>query len=164
MMDVHVLTHSGTRQQWLDECLESLRRQPCTVHVVRGIEGNIAAGREIGFALGTSPYLSFVDSDDLAEPGAIETMLEVMETGVPSAVGLERRLLPDGVVGEVIRGHHLFVIRRDVLTQHLTGWGERMKKTHCVPALSNIAPPKQVNKQTYWWRAHFEQTSRRGLQ
>lgn len=62
MIDVHVLTHSGTKPEWLDQCLESLAAEPCTVHVVQGVERNIAAGREIGFGLGTHPFVTFVDS------------------------------------------------------------------------------------------------------
>ena len=163
MMDVHVLTHSRTRAQWLQQCLQSLHGPPCTVHVVPGVEGNIAAGRERGFALGVHPYLSFVDSDDWLPPGAVQAMLDVMEQGAAAAVGRERQWLPPGRPGQEIRGHHLYVIRRDVLAPHLPGWGQRMRQKHCIAALASVAPPVHVNCHSYWWRMHEQQTSRRGL-
>lgn len=163
MMDVHVLTHSRTRPQWLRQCLDSLAGQPCTVHVVPGVEGNIAAGRERGFALGVHPYLSFVDSDDWVPEGAVQAMLQAMEQGAAAAVGCERLWLPPGRPGREIRGHHLYVIRRDVLAPHLPGWGQRMRRQQCIAALASIAPPLLVKRHTYWWRMHDEQTSKRGL-
>ncbi|MCH8857739.1 MAG: hypothetical protein IIA03_16260, partial [Proteobacteria bacterium] len=48
-----------------------MRSEPCTVHVLQGTEGNIAAGRERGFAMGTHPYVTYVDSDDFVLPGGI---------------------------------------------------------------------------------------------
>ena len=152
MIDVHVLTHSGTKPEWLDQCLQSLAAEPCTVHVVPGVEDNIAAGREIGFAQGTHPYLTFVDSDDYVLPGAMEAMCGALQHH-EAAVGMEQQLT-DGALSRPIGGHHLFAIRREALRPFLDGWGERNRNHHCVEALSRIAKPIHVKAVTYVWRRH----------
>lgn len=163
MIDVHVLTHSGTKPEWLDQCLESLAAQPCTVHVVQGVERNIAAGREMGFGLGTHPFVTFVDSDDYVLPGAMEAMCEALQ-GNDAAVGRERMLVDGQLSPGTVGGHHLYALRRSVLASHLPGWGERNKGIHCIYALHAVAPPVAVDRVTYVWRRHAEQSNRRMYQ
>lgn len=79
MIDVHVLVHSGTRAEWLEQCLASLDQEGVTVHVVRGVEGSVGAGRYEGYQLGTHDWVSFVDSDDYILPGAIAACIAGME-------------------------------------------------------------------------------------
>lgn len=159
MIDVHVLTHSGTRPEWLAQCLESLASEPCTVHVVAGTEGNIAAGRERGFALGHEPYLTFVDSDDYVLPGAMAALCAGLAEH-DAVVGCEAHLWGDQLRGHV-PGHHLWGVRRAVLAPHLPGWGERNRYEHCVNALARVARPEQINDLTYVWRRHARQSSER---
>ena len=159
MIDVHVLTHSGTKPEWLDQCLESLAAEPCTVHVVQGVEGNIAAGREIGFGLGTHPFVTFVDSDDYVLPGAMDAMCEALQKH-DAAVGREQSLI-DGVLTGPYGGHHLWAARRDKLAPHLPGWGARNQRVHCIEALSRALLPKRLEAVTYAWRRHPGQTSNR---
>lgn len=159
MIDVHVLTHSGTRQEWLDQCLESLAGQPCTVHVVQGVERNIAAGREIGFGLGTHPFVTFVDSDDYVLPGAMDAMCEALQKH-DAAVGRERMLV-DGALTRPYGGHHLYALRRSVLAPHLPGWGARNRLEQCGTALYAVARPTDIPAETYVWRRHDGQSHRR---
>lgn len=64
MIDIHVLTHSGTRPEWLAQCLASLEPEGFTVHVVRGEDGHIGRGRARGYQHGVQPYVGYVDHDD----------------------------------------------------------------------------------------------------
>lgn len=163
MIDVHVLTHSGTKPEWLDCCLESLAAEPCTVHVVQGVERNIAAGREIGFGLGTHPFVTFVDSDDYVLPGAMDAMCEALQKH-DAAVGRERMLVDGRLSPGVVGGHHLYALRRSVLAPHLPGWGSRNEGVHCVCALEAVARPAAVDRWTYVWRRHAGQSNRRMYQ
>lgn len=160
MIDVHVLTHSGTRREWLDQCLASLAAEPCTVHVVEGVEGNIAAGRERGFALGKHPYVTFVDSDDYVLPGAMQAICAALDEGHAAVVAQELEL-HDGQFTAPRSCHHLWGVRRDVLAPHLAGWGERNKRKHCITALHAVARPSRIDAVTYVWRRHPGQMSRR---
>jgi hypothetical protein len=76
MIDVHVLTLPDERQAWLQECLRSLEGHPVQVHVVEGIKNHVGRGRILGFAQGTSEWVSFVDDDDRVKPGAFASVLE----------------------------------------------------------------------------------------
>lgn len=162
MIDVHVLTHSGTRPEWLAQCLASLADEPCTVHVVRGIEGCIAAGRAIGFALGDHPYVTFVDSDDYVLPGSMQAVTDALGTGLDAVVAGEM-ILADGKLHSPSYGHHLFALRRAVIAPHLDRYARDFAKTHCVSALASIARPTRIDAVTYVWRQHQAQTHRRPL-
>lgn len=160
MIDVHVLTHSGTRAGWLAQCLESLASEPCTVHVVQGVERNIAAGREIGFGLGVHPYVTFVDSDDYVLPGAMAAVCDALEQGHDAVCARELVLEPDGTLSGPHAKHHLFALRRSVLAPHLPGYGRRNARQHCVTTLARIARPHEIDAITYVWRQHAGQTHR----
>jgi len=78
VIDVHVLTHSGTNPEWLAQCLRSLEGEPVVVHVVEGVEGSVGAGRAKGFQLGTCEFVAYVDSDDYVVPGGYAKSLAAM--------------------------------------------------------------------------------------
>lgn len=159
MIDVHILTHSGTKQEWLDRCLESLVSEPCSVHLVKGVERNIPAGREIGFGLGVHPYVTFVDSDDYVLPGSMDAMCEALESN-EAAAGRERALYGDRLSPGTVAGHHLFALRRKVIAPHLHGWGDRFRGIHCIDALRTVVTPVLVDRVTYVWRQHSSQSHR----
>lgn len=156
MIDVHVLTHSATRPEWLAQCLDSLKDEPCTVHVVPGVEGNIAAGRAAGFALGVHPYVTFVDSDDYVLPGAMAAMCGALE--LHDAAVSQEQVLVGGDVSGLISGHHLHALRRNVIAPHLGTYAQRFKNRHCSVALRSIAAPAPVPVVTYVWRMHDRQS------
>lgn len=151
MIDVHVLTHSATRDDWLAECLASMQGQPCTVHVVPGIEGNIAAGRQIGFALGNHPFVTFVDSDDYVLPGAMQMALDSLADGVQAVVTDELVTVGGEVVG-VKPWHHMHVVRREVLAPFLPTYGYEGKGLHCCVMLDRCAPARRIPVPGYVWR------------
>lgn len=78
MIDIHVLTHSGTKPEWLQQCLDSLKDQPVVVHVVEGVEGSVGAGRAKGYALGDCEFVGYLDSDDYALEGHYAKCLRML--------------------------------------------------------------------------------------
>lgn len=160
MIDVHVLTHSKTRDEWLDKCLDSLRGQPCVVHVIKGDERNISAGRVRGFSAGSHEFVSFVDSDDYVLPGVFDMVLERLHHG-DDAVATGESIVRDGVeVGRQV-GHHLFAIRRSVLAPFLPKWDTPSTRfMHCIDKLRSVAKPTIIDKAMYVWRLHGGQSHR----
>ena len=157
MIDVHVLTHSGTRPEWLAECLASLDCQPCTVHVVTGVEGNIAAGRAAGFALGAHPYVTYVDSDDFVLPGAMQAVIDALDGGLDAVVTGEVQLRGDAL-SKPYFGHHLFAMRRDIIQPHLADYVKKFRSIDCVTAMGRIAKPVHIDVIAYVWRMHPDQS------
>ena len=77
-VDLHVL-RDPARDRWHDGIFASLSDQPCDVHVIDAIPGNIGRGRVMGFRAGSAPYVSFADDDDIVMPGAVEACVEALE-------------------------------------------------------------------------------------
>lgn len=152
MIDIHVLTYSGTRNEWLDLCLESLAKEPCTVHVVRGVDGDICAGRRIGYALGSNEFVGYVDSDDYVLPGVIDLVLSGLERNV-SVVTRELAIRADGEMSKfVFDGHHLFAARRDHVLPIVNA--DHGIKTAIDLYVSRRSKPVQLDCTGYVWRVH----------
>lgn len=116
MIDIHILVHSAIRKEWLAECLESLEGQSCCVRVLKGIDGNIGAGRERGYSLGCNPYVGFIDADDKIRSGFIaETMSQVVSLGCNAAVTLEDWLVRDRIIRSNMPFHHMLVAKRPAI-------------------------------------------------
>lgn len=156
MIDIHVLTHSGTRQDWLDQCLASLEHEPCTVHVVEGVEGSVGAGRAKGYALGEHEFVGFVDSDDFVLPGVMDACLEAFASGAESVCTLERAEFEGKPFFRAPQaGHHLFACRRDVIAPMLD-------HIATMPWLADMLvarhlKPTQIDFVGYVWRLHADQ-------
>lgn len=158
MIDVHVLTHSKTRNEWLDRCLNSMRDQPCVVHVIEGVERNISAGRVRGFSAGSQEYVSFVDSDDYVLPGAFDAVLAALKLGHEAVATGEIVVRDEEEVGRQV-GHHLYAMRRDTLLPHLLKWDQPTERfKHCCHKLRNICSPHIIDEPLYVWRLHADQS------
>lgn len=98
LVDVHVLDYRD-RPDWLAQCLTSLEDQPCVVHCLRGgWPDHIGAARAEALALGTAPYVAWMDDDDWALPGAFAACVDALEAD-PTLVGAYTDLTylePDG--------------------------------------------------------------------
>lgn len=152
MIDVHVLTHSGTRQDWLDQCLESLRGERCRVHVIEGVEGSVGAGRAKGYATGDYPLVAYVDSDDYVLPGTMARCAYAMMRH-RAVVTQELVEYPDGRRFKFPRnGHALTVYRRGDVWPYL----ELMKQSpHSTDMhLRALLRPHQLDFIGYVWRVH----------
>lgn len=151
MIDVHVLTYSGTRLDWLSTCLRSLADQPCRVHVVQGVEGDVGAGRAHAYTLGEHEFVSYVDSDDYVLPGALAACLEALQTH-RAVVTRERRLWGSMFDSSTLGGHHLTVYRREDVLPHLGDM--RQLPYHCDRLLTHRLAPTQLDMVGYVWRMH----------
>lgn len=127
MLDVHVLTGSAPKS-WLDQCLASIfearSKAPfrVDVHVLAGEVGHIGRGRAAGYAMGTQPYVTFVDDDDYLMPEAFSCMAEALSKS-PRAIFTREMCLQNGILGKTDRRHHLAVYRReDVSTFDFEAW------------------------------------------
>lgn len=79
LIDVHVLHMPDENQEWWNDCEKSLIGHPINVHNCSGINGNVGESRRLGFSLGSAPYVSFVDPDDLVLPNSFQVCLDVLE-------------------------------------------------------------------------------------
>lgn len=135
--DVHVLTLETDNKDWLNQCLSSLEPEPVNVHLIPGIVGHIGKGRAAGFSAGSSPFVSFVDSDDYVMPGAFKRAVDKLESNpnLSAVCSAEQVMDEDGNVtkqnkysndyDELTQGqfllyvHHLVVLRRSAIEQYL---------------------------------------------
>lgn len=142
-VDLHILTHAGTRQDWLDQALASCQGQPVNVHVIPN-GSQIDQGRARGFATGSADFVGILDCDDGLLPGAVESCLEAlanrpdavgaftdevrMRDGVPVGVGDSTGTGPWCPIRQLTRisyGRHLMVMRRAIVMPYLAelaGW------------------------------------------
>ncbi|MEM9749096.1 MAG: glycosyltransferase family 2 protein [Actinomycetota bacterium] len=95
------------------------------IEVVRQENAGLGAARNLGIDRATGDYLTFVDSDDLLEPTAIERMVAAIETSNS-----------DFVTGVVDRFDSS---RRWRLVLHRRGFNENLRRTHVYerPSLLN---------------------------
>lgn len=157
MIDVHVLTHSKTRSEWLDRCLNSMRDQPCVVHVIEGVERDIAAGRRMGFTAGSQEYVSFVDSDDYVLPGAFDAALEALNSGVPALCSMESVINESGQTLKIQGGHHLYAARRDIVSSVLDRFCNA-RHLHCFDKLHALTAPVWLDSVLYVYQTHSNQS------
>lgn len=152
MIDVHVLTHEGTRKDWLDQCLKSLEGHPCTVHVVDNAGRSVGEGRSIGYQLGTHEFVTFVDSDDYILEGSIQACIDAMQEH-RSVVTREIREYPDGSRFPFpMMGHNMAVYRRSDLAPFFSAMRD---SPHCSDVWTRrMLQPTQIEFIAYAWRVH----------
>lgn len=157
MIDVHVLTYSGTRQEWLDQCLRSLEGENCTVHVVQGVEGNVGAGRAHAYTLGEHEFVSYVDSDDYVLPGVMDACLRALKR-YQAVVTMEQMLWGDRVASKLEGMHHLTVYRRELVQPVLATLPDHPYL--CDRLVVRKMMPFQMDIEGYVWRRHAWQGHR----
>lgn len=120
MIDVHILLMGTERKDLLEQCLESLKDEPITLHLCDGIPGDIRSARANAIAKGNHEYVGWVDPDDFIIPGAYKRLLEVIGDK-KFAWSMEEiwDMTPDlsRVVTKHIRSnpHHMHIIHRSVI-------------------------------------------------
>lgn len=134
MLDCHVLT-LPQRGAVFSRCFESLSSRRARVWPVTGVEGHIGQGRYAGFAMGDAPFVTYVDDDDMVQPGLLDALVDVLRQHPDAAllhvgnrsVASDARV-PGGRVGvlDIARrrpsprlADHMNVFRRDLLQPHL---------------------------------------------
>ncbi|WP_052689770.1 hypothetical protein [Xanthomonas albilineans] len=119
MLDVHVLTLHDTPREWVQQRRESIAEAvaaagyPVHVHEIDGELGHIGRGRARGYALGTQPYVTYIDCDDYVQSGAFAALADALVAG-HDAVGPGETLEREGVRWQCPDPHHLICYRRDV--------------------------------------------------
>ena len=115
LIDVHYIYYDEPEWQ-ITRCLESLRGEPVTVHSVPGVWGNPPVKKRAeGFALGTAPYVSYVDPDDYVEPGVYTRLLQAITSGdFDAAYGWERVFSDSGINRVCKIPHHAFLLKRNL--------------------------------------------------
>lgn len=152
MIDVHVLTHEGTRQDWLRQCLASLEDQPVTVVVIDNTGRSVGQGRASGYALGLSEFVAYVDSDDYVLPGCFAACLEGLKDH-RAVVTMERVEYEDGRVFPFSKpGHSVCVYRRGDVTPHLHRMAASPHTTDM--HMRRLLQPTQLDVLGYVWRVH----------
>lgn len=151
-IDVHVLTHEGTRQDWLEQCLESLRVEPVNTTVIDNTGLGVGAGRSRGYAIGTAPFVSYVDSDDYVLPGCFDACLVGLSTH-RAVVTMERVEYEDGRAFPFPKpGHSVAVYRREDVMPHLHRMAASPHTTD--KRLRDLLKPTQLEVLGYVWRVH----------
>lgn len=158
MIDVHVLTHAGTRPEWLEHCLRSLEGQACTVHVVDNAARTFSEGRAYGYSLGEHPFVSFVDSDDWVTPDCIGVVLEALREHRAVCTGEWAMHDEKPIFRKPTYDHHLFAARREdvlPLLPVLAALGHAADR-----ALTMRLKPARIDHVGYFWRIHDAQHHR----
>lgn len=151
MIDVHVLTHEGTKQSWLDQCLESLRGEPVNVHVVDNAGRSVGEGRARGYVLGETDYVAYVDSDDYVLPGCFTACLEGLQHAA-AVVTLEYVEINGTIIPVPKPAHSVAVYRREAVAPYIA----RLRASpHTADwHLRRALHPTQLQTVGYVWRAH----------
>lgn len=172
-VDTHVLLLPETNQQWWEECQATLKDEPINLHLVDGIPGHIGKARAKGFQQGDSPYISFVDPDDLLIPGAFQACIDVLESNPQACGAFTDEILIDEK-GETLGSgiwtrrpwnpllmlepkymHHITVMRREFVLRHLeeitTKW-PNLAEFVLKGLLTQYGPWINAGKIGYKWR------------
>jgi len=78
-IDVHMLHLHRDDKAWMAECIDRMVNEQINIHLIVGQEGNLMNARIGGYSIGRAPYVSYVDPDDLIEPGVFERCYEDLE-------------------------------------------------------------------------------------
>lgn len=172
MIDVHVLLLPSTdRDLWM-QCQQSLHDEPIALHLVEGVQGHIGEGRFAGFHMGASPYVSYVDPDDVVIPGGFAACMRALEQN-PHACGAYTDELIIGADSTVIKAgiwsgldwnpllqlepkylHHICVMRRCFVERcslELLNW-HSMPEYVLKCMLTRFGPWIHVDQFGYKWR------------
>lgn len=152
MIDVHVLTHEGTREDWLEQCLASLEGQPIVVHVVDNAGRSVGEGRSRGYRLGTSDLVAYVDSDDYVLPGVFDDCLAALEKH-RAVISMEHVEYESGKRFPFAKpGHNVSVYRRADVAPYLDRMAQSPHTTDL--HMREIMMPQQLSFVGYVWRVH----------
>ncbi len=176
-VDTHVLLLPSTRQDWWEQCRVSLENEPIHLHVTDGVEGHIGQARAKGFSLGESPYISCVDHDDIVVPGAFQACIDALEANPNACGAYTDEMVIDEAGKEIKPGiwqgtpwnpllqlepkyiHHIYVMRREAVTPHLSELAERWPRLAefvLKGLICEYGPWIHVDRIGYKWRLHNE--------
>lgn len=123
MLDVHVLVMATTPKSWVDQCISSVMHEslqapfPVEVHIMDGIPGHIGEARNKGYAMGSHPYVSYVDDDDYILPNAFVQMRDAL-LSESSVIFTPELTLQNGWLRSGETRHHLVAYPRSSIIDH----------------------------------------------
>lgn len=145
---------------------------------IEGTLGHIGEGRYRGFQLGTAPFLTFVDPDDVLHAGAIGRCVEALKQHPNAAVALTREVLQydthafckpldlyqDAKHDSILLAgvtHHLVVYRREMVEPFFSILRDHplLPEPHFHRAIAEYHDFVFVPEIGYRWRIHAGNTS-----
>ena len=178
-VDVHILLLPETDQNLWQQCQQTLEAEPINLLTAEGIHGHIGRARARAFELGDSPYVSFVDPDDLVIPGAFAACIKTLNAH-PEACGTFTDEILIASDGKPIRPgffsdrpwnplqmlepqymHHLLVMRRSALQPYLKELDKWPNLAEFVlkGLMVQQGPWVRTNMVGYKWRINNQQTT-----
>ncbi len=117
-----LLVEDGSGDSSLRICNEYARKDP-RIHVIQGSHGGPGAARNNGIRTATGKYIVFVDSDDVCEPGLLETLLENVPADPGSMAICGIRLTDEAgkPTGEFMENYRI-LSARDYVSDILSAW------------------------------------------
>ncbi len=166
MLDVHVLTLPGTPAAWVEQRRASIAVAaheagfPVTVSEVRGIRGHIGQARVAAFALGTHPFVTYVDDDDYLMPNAFACLRSALEAD-PAAIFTGELVDTAGRLKPRHARHNMTVVRRSIaeaadLTDYRVAPEVRLRRLACQDESQVI----DVSECVYVYRNHFSEAKK----
>lgn len=169
MIDVHVISSADERARpWWDECLASLDHPALRVFHVESIPDQLGLCRARGYAQGSAPYVTAVDSDDLLEPVVIQHVLDTFERHPESTAvyanerqfgeGMDDRLAFDEPATrprlQYSQMHGLVVLRREVTdaVMHMLPDVPRLARRWAYLQALHSGPVVGLARVGYHWR------------
>jgi hypothetical protein len=122
MIDIHVLLHHSNAE-WDTQNHSTIDRAinlapfPVVLHRLPGENGHIGRGRARGYALGTQPYVTYVDHDDYLLPDALAALWPALQQA-PDAIFPWELVVQNGFVSVGQKMHHLCVYKREHIIDH----------------------------------------------
>ena len=93
-----ILIDDGSKDNSLSICNEYAKKYS-NIKVIHKDNGGLSSARNVGLDQATSPYIMFIDSDDLYLPNSIEVMLNEIESKKADyVIGNYQNLTEDGVL------------------------------------------------------------------
>ncbi|EWS77238.1 glycosyltransferase family 2 protein [Xylella taiwanensis] len=117
MLDVHILTLPDTPVAWVQQRRAAIAAAVAqagyrvVIHELPGIIGHIGRGRARGYRLGTQPYVTYIDDDDVVLPGAFTALGPALHAG-HEAIAPGETTEQSGVRRRCPGPHHLICYQR----------------------------------------------------
>ncbi len=121
-----ILTDDGSTDASGAIC-DDYARKDSRVKVIHQKNGGAASAKNAALRMARGEYLSFVDSDDLLEPGAYRYMLQVLkETNADAGEFSYRDLYPNRREDQILFSQRLILEGKDYLVRFTEGWSSAL--------------------------------------
>lgn len=178
-LDLHML-YDCARPEWRETAIASIEAQGFQPRLVASVPGDINTARLIAFDTAKAEWLSWVDSDDIVLPGALDALTSALTSSVDGACTDEDVIRADGsflchglahgkdltvdtVLSSPRAAHHLMAVHRSVVDRmrpHIKRYPRGIEWMLAFGAATGRGL-KRVPFTGYQWRQHPDNWSRR---